>query len=270
MDNLDEVYNILYNSTFAVNPVTKKTYLLFFKKLIEKFLEDTTKNYIIYVSTNDKCMAMYQSVWPAHERLRYVSESFIPSFIPNNINAIYFYHQNTKVDKDNQFALIDFLEEHPSIKYVYVGSIKKLLTITYIKLFNYYLHFEVRGSRWGGIHSDGILDHRVCRSTGRRYYTQKEKKKNATGMCTLYDYFIFHDLHIEVSKMYRFNKKIVKGKKKKPPTDNTNRTAGVVKEVQIKYIYTNSHSSRNYLVMPDGKRENFNEIIKQYQNVIEV
>ncbi len=54
--------------------------------------------------------------------------------------------------------------------------------------------------------------------------------------------------------------------KKKMKTDSNNQEN---REVKTKYIYTGTHGS-SYLIMPDGSKENYNNIVDKYHDVIEI
>lgn len=100
-----QAFDILYNSTFCICAQTPKLYLLFFKKLIEKYLSDVL-NYNIIVSTTNKLLPLYQSIWPTHSRLMYIADNLVPTGISHNIRTIYIYHQITKPNDEQQMNLI--------------------------------------------------------------------------------------------------------------------------------------------------------------------
>ena len=322
MTDIEQIYNTIYQSTYCICAPARKIYLQFFKELINKYLTDT-KNYHIYVSTTDNFLPLYKTEWPTHPRLIYVADSLVPTF-PNNINIVYFYHQLGKPSKNEQLALVDYIDSTPLVKYVYVGSIgslkiyvnvcvphtftiflrgfsmqsienfalqnvrkyMKMHAFSYIfqngnllssvrtKLFRYYLHFEATKSKWGRIHTAGIIDYKRSRSFSRYYYSQQQRKKKATGNVTIHDYFLFHDNFLEESKIVKFNKKIIKKKKPvpKPIAINTTVTTThqVIPETKIKYVFTGVRPNTNCLIMPNGSRENYNDVVNKYSNIIEV
>ena len=265
------IYNTLYQSTYCICAPTRKIYLQFFKDLVNKYLTDS-KNYHIYVSTTDIFLPLYKTEWPTHPRLIYVTEGLIPTF-PNNINIIYFYHQMAKPTKNEQIALVDYIDSMPLVKYVYIGSAGNLLSSVRTKLFKYFLYFEVTKSRWGRSRIGGIIDYRYSRSINRHYYSQQQRKTKATGNVTIYDYFLFHDNFLEETKIVKFNKKIIKKKKPVPkPVQLTTvvATPQVVPESKIKYVFTGIRPNTNCLIMPNGSRENYNDVVNKYSDIIEV
>ncbi|XWV26125.1 putative orfan [Tupanvirus soda lake] len=278
MEDLQQIHNILINATYCVCAQTPNLYVRFFKDLIQKYLTDV-KNYHIYVSTNDKYQPLYQATWQSHDRLTYVSDDLVPTSIPDNINSIYFYHHSNKPSKDQQLALVNFMETHPNMKYVYVGSISTLLTYARTKLFKYYLHFEQRAGRWGRLHTGNIINYHQSRTVCRQYYNQQERKKKATGFVTFYDYYILHDNVLETSKVLKFNKRMVKSNKKPvPKTTNNNKKTAIDPNAQqdsatsqkVKYVFTGVRTGGNYLIMPDGSKENYKAVVSKYQDIIEV
>jgi hypothetical protein len=278
MEDVQEIYNTIYQSTFCVAAYTKRLYLTFFKSLIEKYLNDVSKNYHIYVSTTDKLLSLYQNNWPSHQRLTYITDGLVPTTMPTNINSIYFYHRLQQPSKDDQFSLVSFVETHPLIKYIFVGRINKLLPFTRIKLFHYYLHFEMRNSKWGRLHTGGIINYSNGRSMCRRYYSQSVKKNKVVNSIPIYDYFLLHNILTEESKICRFNKKIFKPKNKKPKitrnntitTTTTTTTMPQNTEIKIKYIYTGARNNPTHLIMPDGSKENYKNTVNKYLDVIEI
>ena len=277
MTDLTDVYNNLLQSTYCVTARSKPLYYTFFKPLIEKYLADTTKNYHIYVSTDNSLS--YQAVWPSHTRLHYVSDDFVPTTVPNNANTIYFFHKKEKHTKEQQLALAEYVDKHPTMKYIYVGNVDSLLPFIRIKLFHYYLHFEICKSRWGRVRTGNIVSWKISGRMGRSYYNQEEKKKKATKPLYLYDHFLMHDFRLDESKSYKFNKKLYIPKKKPivqvpvhtdAPTNTSENTPPTTAKPQvvIKYIYATNHTGGgNYLVMPDGKKENYNKLAEKYANI---
>lgn len=269
-------YNLIYNSTYCVGAQTKQLYLLFFKGLVEKYLNDTHTNYNIYVSAHDSFLPLYHNLWPAHNKLNYVADGFVPTTVPANLNCIYFYHQKSKPSKDEQSNLVTYLENNPSIKYVYVGPVTNLTLFVFYKLFKYYLHFEKRPTRWGGLNAGRIINYSISRSVCRKYYSQQQKKKKVVNPIFLYDYYILHDVINDKTTLNKFNKiKFTPKKKKTPkPKKNTNNTNPQNDNTdnsvpKIKYIYTDSHSS-TFLIMPDGSKENYKNIVDKYHDIIEI
>lgn len=276
MTDLTDVYDKLLGSTYCVTARSKPLYYIFFKPLIEKYLADTTKNYQIYVSADDSLA--YQSVWPSHARLHYVSDDFVPSTVLENGNTIYFFHKKEKHTKEQQLALVEYIDAHPTMKYIYVGNVASLLPFIRIKLFHYYLHFEICKSRWGRVHTGNIVRWKISSRVSHIYYNQEEKKKKTTKPLNLYDYFIMHDFQLDESKSYKFNKKLYTPKKKPiiqvpihadAPVNTSANIAGAPEKpkVVIKYIYATNHTGGNCLVMPDGKKENYNKLTEKYGNI---
>lgn len=279
MNDLSIVYDQVYQSTYCVGMFAIKPYLLFFKGLIEKYLNDNQKNYHIYVSTIDKYLSIYQSVWPEHPRLSYVSNGIIPTNIPGNINAIYFSHQNIKISILLQCELVSYIEENPNIKYVYVGNVNLLTPYMRIKLFKYYLHFEVCKRKWFAMHCYGITDRKINQKMVKKYYSQIVKKKIAKKSFIFYDYFLLHNVSIDKTEFYQFNGKKFIPKKKKIIIDNNNdnnndnnheNNISIPIIQKTKNIYTGTHNIGNYLIMPDGSTENYQNIVSKYQDIIEI
>ena len=269
MDNIAELYNTLEQSTFCCGVQTMKTYLIFFKPFIEKILNNS--DYTIYVSTWDANVTIYQSVWPNHARLQYIHDAFNPSLIPVNTNAIYFYHQKPVPipSTSDQLALMEYMKNHPTLKYIFVGIIGRLLPIFCTSLFRYYLHFEVSKRRWGFMRHIKYVNYKIVRQVSRKYYAQQQKKKKSENV-TLYDYIIQHDLTMNITSMYRFNKIIYKKKTKKPKPITNQTEPNVITKTVTKYIYTNIRYDQNNLVMPNGTKENYNNMVDKYKDVIEV
>lgn len=194
---LTELCNIIYQENYyidvASNKSSLKIYLILFRDIIQKYLNDP-KNYRIYVSTIDKYLADYQTIWPDHERLIYVASGLLPEF-PGNSNIIYFYHRNDKHNTEEELQLISYLESNPFKKFIYVTNANKMTFYTLIKLFRYRLRFDTTPKRWR------------CQ-IGKKYLSQKEKLKKLTRVTT-YDYFMLQDMMTNKSKIFRFNKKIV-------------------------------------------------------------
>jgi len=277
MDHSQEVYNTIYQSTYCFGAITKPLYLLFLKGLVEKYLLDHQANYHIYISTDDKILPLYQKVLTSNPRLIYISDEFVPTAVPNNINSIYIYHKQTKPSDNEQFALISFMESHSTFKYIFAGNTKLLLPYVRIKLFKYYLHFEIRNSRWGHMNTN-LINHSIYRSVCKKYYTQRSKKIKAVNPITLVDYFFLHDMQSNQTKTLTFNVRKFTPKKKKitalPPKTSIQSTAAKINDgepiVNIKYIYTGPYNSPSCLIMPDGSKENFNGIVQKYCDVIEI
>lgn len=282
MDNYNETMNKIYDSTYCINATTKQIFFIFFKSLIERYLADV-KQYNIVVSTTNSLMIQYQQYWPSHMRLQYLSDGFIPTNIPTNTKVIYFYHQPTKPSKQEQLDLVNYLHSHPDIKYIYVGAVHKLLSHVYNQLFNYYLHFEVRATRWNRIHASHLIGYSIGRSICRKYFSQLDKKKAIKSM-TMYDYCVVINTILDESEIVKFNKKIFTPKKPKNTTNNnTNITVQPVnnssnnntssqpeQKTKIRYVYLDSISKSDHLIMPDGSMENYKQIIDKYQDVIEI
>ena len=274
MLDLTEIHNKLYDSTYCVVANTKQLYFLFFKDLIQKYLDDNAKNYYIYVSTTAELLTSYQSTWPNAQRIIYIVDGLIPTSIPININSIYIYHQQTKPTKEEQMNLIAYVNSHPAMKYIYVGSISHLLPSTRIMLFRYYLHFEIKAARWGRIANDGIYNHDKGRAMCRKYFAQNEKKKKVLNPIFVYDYFIFHDNMMNETTMIKFNQKKFVPKKKKvpvptPASPSTTKPEETKVITKIKYIYATPNNPR-HLLMPDGTKENYKELVSKYHDIIEV
>ena len=275
MDNVEELYNKLYSNSFCVNARSIPLYLIFGKNIVNHYLENT--NYTIYVSTTNNSLSFYQSAWPSHARLQYITDNFIPTSLPPNTKCIYIYHQKYKPTIEEQLSLINLMKNNPLLKYVYVGMVHRLIPLLRITLFKYYLHFEITKSVWGGrLQSGNILDFRTSRKLARKYHIQNLQKKKSIKM-TLYDYFVCHDLSLDVANIYRFNKRQYKLKVKKTQTNvqaqpiNGIQNKPKKEKVQIKYIYTNTNNSiPNFLVMPDGTKENYQNISQKYKDVIEI
>jgi hypothetical protein len=273
MNDEQQTYDTIYDSKYCICAHTPNVYLLFFEKMIQKYLSDAVKNYQIIVSTTDNLLPLYKNAWPNHERLIYESHDLIPNMIPNNNNnnIIYIYHHNTKLSSEQQMNLIEFVESHPNMKYIYIGKIGELLPFTRFKLFRYYLHFETMRGQWGGIHSRGIIKWKTCRAICKKYRSQNQKKnKKDSSTVIMYDYYVIHDIQLDQSKLGRFNKKIIKIKKK-PEQKSTimpSPTLQITKP-KIKYIYTQTRNTP-FLIMPNGTNENYNELILKYKDIIEI
>ena len=275
METLNEIYNQIYNSTYCINPLTIPPYINFMVPLLDKYLNDESTEYTIYISAPNKILPKYQNLLPHTNRIKYEGYGFIPSEIPDNINAVYLYHNTAKKPtSDEQMLLVDFMQTRPTLKYVYIGNASILLPIVRVNLFKYYLHFETQKRRWGCIRSGGIGNSSARRTICRKYFNQLEKKKVAVNPMNIYDFFLFHDLHLEVSRIVRFNKTVFKPKIRRQSTQRNqnanNAKPKIIKEVEIKYIYTGTRNSKSALTMPDGSTENFDKIVKRYDKIIVV
>lgn len=279
MDNIQELYTILKDFSITCNVKTIKIYLIFFKPFIEKLLTDPA-NYTIYISTPDKNVGLYQSIWPQNTRIKYIQDTVIPTNIPVNTNAVYIFHQKYSPSATEQLALMEYIKNHPSIKYIYAGITAKILPIVSMAVFRHYLHFQVRRRRWGGMNTDRMVERNIGRQVSRRYYADYVRKQKA-ATCTMYDYLIYHDVAMAKSKIYRFNKQIYKKKKPKKPVAVIDEITGEPfipdnlktsdkPKIVTKYIYTNEHTDKNNLIMPYGVTENYNAIVNKYANVIEI
>lgn len=269
---LIQTHDTIYHSTFCVGIDFKATkiYLQCLKDLITRYLNAGT---YVYISTDDNLLSLYQSIWPIHQHLFYTNYGFIPFDIPSASTAsiVYFYHHpKIKQSIIDQLTLTSFSETHPNIKYVYVGNLCKITQVTIVKMFRYYFYFNNKANGWSGI-SLPILN--ISSRILRNKYRVLAKKKKTCSRITLYDYFIFCDVLHQTKTICNFNKKILLKKKKKKPipkttaTENTNNSSNLVK---IQYIYTDTPNNFSHLIMPDGKKENFNDIAKQYSNLIEI
>jgi len=270
MINITQTYNTIYDSTYYICAQTPQSYLLFFRDLVQKYLSDA-KNYKIIVSTTDKLLPMYQNSWPNNERLTYENNIFIPDSIPNNINIIYFYHQKSKPSIENQMKLVEFLEQRPNVKYIYVGNPKDLIAFVRFKLFKHYLHFAVIKNRWCRLRTGGIISWKYSNCIGKKYRSQFDREKKATTKITLWDYYILHDTQIEKTIIGCFNQRIFKPKKKPVPKPVVNNV--VVNQnppkPKIQYIYTQPKNT-NFLIMPDGSKENYKSVVSKYLDIIEI
>ena len=269
MDNLTELYNILEQSTFSCGVRTIKPYLIFLKPVIEKILANAN-NYTIYVSTWTSNMAIYQSIWPSNPRLQYVDDTFIPTNVPVNINSVYIYHKKQFPTTNEQLALIEYVKNHPTMKYIYIGMVGAMLPIVKITLFHHYLHFEVSKRRWGRIRCGIGISYKLTRQFCSKYYAQEAKKKKADKV-TMYDYLIYHNISMNITSIYRFNKTIYQKKTKKPkPVAETAANANITTKIVTKYVYTGTRTDQNNLVMPNGAKENYNDLVLKYKDLIEV
>ncbi len=274
MQDHQQTIDMLYNSTYCICAQTHKLYLLFFKKMIDNYLSDTS-NYKIIVSTTDKLLPQYQNLWPSHNSLMYVSDDLIPTTI-NNDKTIYIYDKCTKPSLEQQLQLVEFIDTHPNIKYIYVGKIYELTPFTRFKLFRYYLHFQYSTSKWGGIRSGGILSYQKSRIINKKYYAARVKKiEGKTSSMVTHDYYLIHDMYTNKTNAGKFNKQTIKIKKKpvpkntNPVSTNSNSTTSVPNDKpKIQYIYT--QPSNSYLIMPDGSKENYKNLVSKYTEIIEV
>lgn len=272
--SLNEIYDKVYDSAFCINPHTKKLYFLFIKNLIQKYLDDTNKNYCIFVSTTAELLPYYKAMWPNSQRIIYTSDDFIPLNVPDTANNIYIYHPKTTPVKEEQLNLLSFMETRPLMKYIYIGVIHKLLTSVRIILFRYYLHFETSTGRYYRLSAGSIIHYNVNRKIRRSYNSQNLKKKKVVNPIFIYDYFVIHDNLTDESNIVKFNqtKFIPKKKKVIASTFNSKKSPGIdgSNVTKIRYIYTTSPNNSTFLTMPDGSKENYSHIVSKYQDVIEV
>lgn len=272
---LTEIYEQLYQSNYIINAKTKEIYLIFLKPLIEKYLNN---NFDLYICTDDQNISLYLTYWSSNPKIHFINDHLVPSSVPNN-NVVYFYHKKTIPDKNEQLALINFCETlNPlsNFHYIYVGNRDKLLLSLIIKCFKYSLHFEKKISKWGWIHPG----FRTClhSSINKKYWSQSQKKKTAKKSFYIYDYGLFHDHLSEETKLLTFNQKLHVIKKKKniiktvqPNSNNlpnTNETLN--NQIKTKYIFFNAYSNPNYLVLPDGTKENYHQTVEKYLDVIDI
>lgn len=265
MTDLATVYDILSQSTYCIKVKTKSIYYIFLKGLVEKYLAD---NYFVYIASDN--INAYKTVLPDHPRLHYVSDELIPVGIGGNANEIYFYdNKESKPSKAEQLELVSYVESH-AMKYIYVGNVCNLLPYTLIKLFRYYLHFQITTKKWQCIHASDILTLDNRYKMPRKYYGQLEKKKITTKPIFLYDFFVMHDLMLDETRIYKFNKKLFTPKPQNIPAAPAALVENIEPKVVVKYIYTTKNNSRDSLIMPDGSRENYNDLVQKYSNLIEV
>ncbi|AYV85128.1 MAG: putative ORFan [Satyrvirus sp.] len=225
------------------------------KLFIEKYLNGPT-NYQVTISTTNKLLPLYQKIWSTNTKISYVTDNFIPVAAPN-MNIIYIYHQPTKPTKEEQFNLIAYLESNPSIKYIFVGNIDNLSTYVCTKLFRYMLYFPVHSKgKWRWVNCD-YISRNVITSVSRKIINQENRKEKTTKPFYLYDYCIFLDMVYDESKIFNFNKKIFRPKQK------------ITKNTIIKYVYVNNNN-KEYLLMPNGAKENYENIVNKYKDVIEI
>lgn len=277
---ITDIYNKLYNATYCISVVTKPLYFVFIKPLIEKYLADTEKNYYIYVSTDDDLLPFYYATFPNTVGIHYIADGLIPTGIPDNLNVIYIYHhQKAKPSIDEQLELVSHVQSHPLVNYVFIGKVSNLLTSTRVILFRYLVHIEIcAGRRWRSISINNIVNYRFGRQYCRKYYAQQTRKKKAVNPMILYDYFILHDNTLAESKIIKFNPIKFIPKKKKKVAKKTIQTTNPTNPInpinpptvtKINYIYTDRPNT-SHLVMPDGSRENYRELVSKYHEVIEI
>lgn len=300
MNGHDEIIYDISQSTYCVGTSKNKNriYLDFFETIIEKYLSDP-QNYYIYVSTYVELITLYQTKWINHDRLIYITDDLVPSSIPANVNSIYFYHQKNKPTKEEQINLLNYVKSHPQMKYIYIGDISNLLPVIYYSLFAYYLHFA--NSPYKRYRTQPILKHGASRSINSRYRLQRQRMKKSLSPIFIYDYCLLHCFLMDETVVTKFNeKKYVPKKKKIPvkankpnlyqkvPTYADIDTDMLTIENKFKMFISlgNSLNSQisskiqknsnevpknpNYLIMPDGSKENFVKISNEYQNVIDI
>lgn len=266
---LTEIFDIVYSSTYcvAIDSNATKIYLQCFKDLIRRYLNDNACH--VYVSVPDELLSLYQSEWPLHQRLFYTNYDFIPNELPLIADQTYIYiyhHPKKKHTIDDQLSLVNFSTMYDNIKYIYVGKLNKITTVTIIKMFRYYFYFNNKASAWCRYRLPIFGD--SAKKITQKYYKMSKRKKNYTTL-TLYDYFIFCDTIFQTKKLYNFNKRILI-KKKHVQKTTTNVAANTIKPTKIQYIYTDTPTNLSHLIMPDGKRENFDCIVEKYSNLIEI
>ncbi|MEM0354060.1 MAG: hypothetical protein QXW79_00625 [Thermoplasmata archaeon] len=209
MIKIDEVCSILHHHNYCINPHSKSLYLLFLKEFIERHLNDTERSYIFYISTSNNKIPVYSKILSSNDRLVYISEEIIPSSLPANFSLVYIYHPTYVPSKDNQLKLVEFIKAHPFVIYIYVGKVHKLLDYARVNLFNYYLHFEGRITNINKIyyHYHKIFRLSICLSLCKKYCKQNEKKTKAENPIIIYDYFLFHDIIRNETKIVKFNRR---------------------------------------------------------------
>lgn len=280
MSSPSNLFKLLCTTSYCISVQShgKKTYFEFIKEIIQLYLNDTIQNYCIYISTTDKYKNLYQNVLPVHTKLIYVDDGLIPTSVADNVNHIYFHHRDSiTYNKTDQIALINFMKTS-HIKYIYVGcsnKIAKLIPYFRMVLFQYYLCFDSKASKWGSIRTPYDVPYGKKIKIPKLYYHQKEKVNKSTTSVTIYDYYLFHNIITGETTICKFNKKTVPGKSKtKPPTTTQPvpiATASTpIVQKQIKYIYTKDHYFKKHLVLPDGSTESFHNINAKYKDVIEI
>ncbi len=270
---VDEIYSQISNTNYCITAIARKQYLMYFKSIIEKYLADVDKNYIIQISTTAKKAQQYKNMWPMNDKLQYVDENFLP---PNtNSNLIYINDTSSRsINKDVQIELDDLLTVQPNIKYIYTGSTRNLLPYILYKHFRYYFHFQICKGRYSWLRTGINLNHKVSSSYRNKYLNQQKEKQNATKPMFLYDYFIFHDIIKQSTTIIDFNQRTYKPKKKPvantPAINGTTSSAQVITKIVTKYIYVNDHNNSQSLVMPDGSHENYKSIVDKYDDIVEI
>lgn len=203
--NIDSIRETIYDSKYCVTAYNVTHYLQFFRPLIDKYLSD---DYQIYVST-DRYLPSYKRYWPDN-RIHYVSESIIPD-LPNNTKIVYFFHRNISIDVETQNDLISFIQNHPLIKYVFVGGIKKIKRHILYQITKYYLYFR-SSTRGSYSFANKPIPYSVTADFCRRYNKRNERIMGSTRSITICDYFIFGNIYSEKYRIYSLNKRRTKSK----------------------------------------------------------
>jgi hypothetical protein len=268
----------IQKGSYIVSPRSMRTYLIFFKDIVQKYL---AKNFYVYISTSDKNKSIYKTHLSDHPHLIYVIDSFVPENLPQNQQIVYFFHLKELITKEKQTQLMTYLEANPNVNYVYCGSQSKIINIMILKFFRFYLHFQVPRSKWGWINA-GPVPRNFKKTLKNKYHTQKEKATKALKPYSVSDYFLWHDNHYGNSGLGMFNTRVTKPKKSvliahglalsaNASQINSTIASGINytnTPVQIKYIYTDSHLTNDDLIMPDGSVIKYSKLVAKYKDPI--
>lgn len=267
MENIETIYQKLIPSSYCVYSRSINIYMKFLVDLVKKYLDDSEKMYHIYICANNtKYIPTYLKFIPINNsRIHYVTTGIIPNNLPANTNNIYIYHNKRVPQKNVQFALLDFMKDKQNIKYIFVGKPQLLLPVVRIKLFQYYLHFETCSYSFRRFRTTEIVNNKIKTIVLSKYRSQQSKKRKAKKPFWVYDYFVIHDITMDISNYVEFNKRIYKPKKPIEPKKEENKEKEII-DNQVELVYTSIHSDPVSLIMPDGSKERFNEIITKYNN----
>lgn len=263
--------NLCHNS-FCANPYSSQLYFIFMKELIPKILEHS-ENYKIYVSTTDKYNQEYQQIKNTlindQERIIFTTDGFIPSNLQLNGNVFYIYHNTNKPSQEEQQNLLNFMRDHPNIKYVYAGKLSNLNQTVVLRNFDYGLHFQKLKGRWSRINCRYIAGWKLSRKIGRYYHGLSIRKKNNVNPFMAYDYYVFKNFVTGEELGIKFNGIMIRPRRKKitKPKINLNEQSKSTNSeisVKTKYIYSDSHPRGNALYLPDGTTLNFKKIVEEY------
>ena len=270
MLELNTALDMLCGHSFSLSAKTGPIYKIVLKALIDRLLADPL-NYTIYVSMDASTVPQHQELIPANNlRVIYTPHNIEPHAVGVAGPSIYLYQSSPgKITPVTQTNLLESIRLRPNLRYIYIGSANGFTSYTRLHLFRY--HWIVpTGTGWSCGISERYLRWIVRQRVSKMTRSQQRRQKDGKSV-NIYRFFAVLDNTTEQIVYGRYDKKVIKAKKKptpkpKPVALGQSTPAPIT---QIQYVYVNE-SPANTLLMPDGSRVNYNSIVKQYADPIEI